>query len=276
MKVIPIESVPVVERQHIREGVFRIQHIAAGEPESPGNFALMLSSLPETYYSPRHRHNFDQFRYQIEGDFDFDSDGEMKPGGLGYFPEGTYYGPQSSNEPCLTLVLQFGGASGSGYVSMEQYDKAMQELSEKGSFEKGVYTWHKEDGKKVNQDAFEAVWEQVNGRELVYPKPRYSRPLLMQPDHFDWIPFPDAPGVERRLLGVFSERQTRAALYRLRPGAEMPLQDNSLYFVTGGTGRAGEENYVEHTTLHVMESETQSVVAEAETELLQLGLPYFD
>lgn len=91
MQVIPIEDVAVEERQHIREGVFRIQHILAGESDTLGNFALMLSSLPDTYYSPRHRHNFDQFRYQIEGDFD--SDGEMKPGSLGYFPEGTYYGP---------------------------------------------------------------------------------------------------------------------------------------------------------------------------------------
>lgn len=172
-------------------------------------------------------------------------------------------------------MLQFGGASRSRDVSMEQYDKAMQELSETGGFEKGVYTWYREDGKRVNKDAFEAIWERVNGRSLEYPQPRYSRPVLMQPDHFNWIAMPDVPGVERKLLGVFSELRTRAVFYRLQSGAELPLEDNSLYFITDGTGKAGDKEYAGHTTIHVLQSETQIVSADIETELLQLGLPFF-
>ena len=90
MKVVHIDNVPVEEIQHVREGVFRSRRLLTGDPNSPGNFALQLVNTPETYYSPRHRHNFDQVRYQIEGDFDFTSDGKMHPGDIGYFPEGTH------------------------------------------------------------------------------------------------------------------------------------------------------------------------------------------
>ncbi len=275
MQVIDINGVPVQERPHVREGVFRIQHIAAGEPNTPGNFALMLSSLPDTYYSPRHRHNFDQVRYQIEGDFDFDSDGAMKPGSVAYFPEGTRYGPQSSNTASLTLVLQFGGASGSGYVSPQQYEQAMQELSQKGTFEKGVYTTYKEDGTKVNQDAFEAVWEQVNGKKLVYPEQRYLRPVFMEPDHFHWVGLPDQSGVERKLLGVFSELGTRLAMYRIEQGAGLGLDGNSLFFVIHGTGNVEGNDYARHTTIQTLPDEAMRITAGSETELLQMGLPGF-
>lgn len=274
MKVVSIDDVPVEERQHVREGVFRIQTLLTGDPDSPGNFALMLSALPDTYESPRHRHNFDQFRYQLKGSFDFASDGKMKPGSIAYFPEGTHYGPQSSNEPNLTLVLQFGGASRSGYMSMEQYEKGMQELSEKGSFAKGVYTYYKEDGTKVNQDAFEAVWEQVNGRRLEYPKQRYQRPVFMEPENFSWVGIGD--GIERKLLGVFSELGTRACMYRLQTGAAMQLEDNSLYFIEEGSGRTDGHGYTRHTSIQTLIGEEPRLEAETQSRLLQLGLPKFD
>jgi len=274
MKVIAIDDIPVEERQHVREGVFRIQTILDGDPDSPGNFALMLASLPDTYDSPRHRHNFDQFRYQLKGKFDFASDGKMQPGSIAYFPEGTHYGPQTSNEPSLTLVLQFGGASRSGYLSMQQYEKAMQELSQKGTFARGVYTYYKGDGKKVNQDAFEAVWEQVSGRPLEYPKQRYQRPVFMEPEHFNWIAIDE--GVERKLLGVFSELGTRACLYRLQPGGALQLEENSLYFIEQGSGRINGNGYTRHTSIQTLIGEEPRLEAETQTQLLQLGLPKFD
>ena len=113
-RVINVEDVPMVERPNIREGTLRSRRLLTGEPGTPGNFSLQLSSTP-TYFSPRHRHNFDQVRYQLSGDFDFSTDGAMKPGSVAYFPEGTYYGPQSCPTGSETLVLQFGGASRSGY-----------------------------------------------------------------------------------------------------------------------------------------------------------------
>ena len=276
MRVIDINSVPLKEIPHIREGVFRSRKLLTGTECSPGNFALQLVTTPETYYSPRHRHNFDQVRYQIEGDFDFAADGKMKPGTIAYFPEGTHYGPQSSKQKSLTLVLQFGGASGSGYISTEQYARAAAELAENGSFEKGVYTRTGKDGGRINQDAYEAVWEQVNGRKLVYPKQRYDAPVFMEPAAFRWLPLTEHPGVSHKLLGVFSECETRIALYQLQSGASLPLQDNAIYFVDEGCGRADGRDYEKYTTLYLSPGEHGTATARADSVLLQLGLPRLD
>ena len=65
----------------------------------------------------------------------FSQDGSaMKPGSVAYFPEGTYYGPQSCPTGSETLVLQFGGASLSGYISAEEHERASAELAEHGTF----------------------------------------------------------------------------------------------------------------------------------------------
>ena len=276
MKVVHIDNVPVEEIQHVREGVFRSRRLLTGDPNSPGNFALQLVNTPETYYSPRHRHNFDQVRYQIEGDFDFTSDGKMHPGDIGYFPEGTHYGPQDSKSSSFTLVLQFGGASGSGYISTEQYENARKELLKTGSFEKGVFTRVGEDGKKINKDAYEAVWEQVNGRPLVYPRQRYARPVFMEPEHFDWVPLDGQPGVSRKLLGVFSERRIRIARYRIEAGASLSLEDNAIYFIESGGGRVDGSTFEKHGVVYLDNKDNAVVTAEVTTELLQLGLPYFE
>lgn len=276
MDVIDIDAVPFVERAHVRSGRMRLKTLATGEPGTPGNFALMLSHTPEGYASPRHRHNFDQVRFQLEGDFDFGPDGVMRPGSIAYFPEGTRYGPQSDEHSSLTLVLQFGGASGAGYVSEEQYQKAAHALGERGTFAGGVYTQLKTGGGKINKDAYEAVWEEVNGRPLVYPEPRYARAVFIEPDGFVWTADPDQPGVRVKALGEFTERRTRLALYSLEPGATLPLADRSLYFVIDGSGDVDGTPIRRHTTIHLKAGERSEARAGALCELLHIGLPRFD
>jgi hypothetical protein len=273
-RVIDIESVPLIERQHVREGVFRAQTLLTGEPNTAGNFALVLSSMPHTYYSPRHRHNFDQVRFQIEGEFDFDSDGKMGPGTVAYFPEGTPYGPQSSASSSLTLVLQFGGASRSGYLSSEQYEKAQAELMTMGTFSKGVYARVTPDGRKLNKDAYQAVWEHVNGRPLVYPAPRYARPVFMAPENFAWVPIAGAPRASCKRLGEFTECRARLALYRVDEGSRLELEDHSLYFVISGSGAVDGNRFAKYATIHAGMSERPTATAKETAELLQLGLPY--
>jgi hypothetical protein len=275
-QVISLETVPMVERPNIREGTLRSRRLLTGEAGTPGNFSLQLSSTP-TYYSPRHRHNFDQVRFQICGDFDFSTDGVMKPGCVAYFPEGTYYGPQSSPSLSETLVLQFGGASGSGYLSAEQFEQATAELAKNGTFANGVYSKSRPDGGKINKDAYEAVWERVNGRPLAYPHERYFHPVFMDPANFDWMPLPRQPGVDAKHLGEFSERRTRVALYRIAPGANLRLADHSIYFVVTGTGAVGAQPFQRHATirLNAGEQATASATATEPVELLHIGLPRF-
>ena len=62
IQVVELESAPLIERPHVREGVFRSRRILDGTPGTPGNFSLQLGVTP-SYFLPRHRHNFDQVRF---------------------------------------------------------------------------------------------------------------------------------------------------------------------------------------------------------------------
>ena len=276
MRVIHLDDVPLVERPNIRGGTLLSRRLLVGESGTPGNFSLQLSSTP-TYYSPRHRHNFDQIRYQLWGDFDFATDGIMNPGMVAYFPEGTHYGPQQCEKGSETLVLQFGGASRGGYLSAEEHERAAAELASRGTFSNGVYTLLTPDGGKVNKDAYQAVWEQVQHRPLVYPGERYLRPVFMEPDNFDWRAVPDQPGACAKHLGEFSELRTRLALYKLSPGAILRLADHSIYFVVAGSGGAGDLSFARHSTIHLRENEQGTLTAGSgePVELLHIGLPRF-
>lgn len=59
-----------------------------GTPGTIGNFQFDIGQIEGDFASPRHRHNFDQFRFQLEGTMNFDRNGWMGPGTCGYFPEG--------------------------------------------------------------------------------------------------------------------------------------------------------------------------------------------
>ena len=275
MQIIPLESIPLTQlKNQYRDGTIRAYRIVEGEP-GPGNFSLRLVNIAGKYFSPRHRHNFDQIRFQLEGVFDYEADGKLTPGELGYFPEGTRYGPQTCETDTSNLLLQFGGASGAGYTTEAEAQKAAEALKAKGSFEKGVFTYAKADGGKVNQDAYEAIWEHIHGRELRYPKERYVRPVLMDPAHFAWLPIDGQPGTMRKPMGVFSERATRLAFCNAEAGAKLALEAASLFFVLSGAGSVEGKPYRKHTTIHLKAGEAASLVATTATELLQIGLPQF-
>jgi hypothetical protein len=275
MKLVPFESLKLQERGHARGGVFRNYDVMFGPEGSPGNFYLSIGVLGGDFVSPRHRHNFDQLRFQLEGSFDFASDGKMDPGTVAYFPEGTRYGPQKAlSESSHTLVLQFGGASGNGYMSEAQFQKGLAELKTRGSFKDGVYSREKPGGGKINQDAYEAVWEHVNGRELVYPKERYTHPVFMEPKHFEWLP--SGAGTAVKLLGCFSERCTRLAVHRAETGARLTLEDNSLYFAWAGSGELAGKPWRRWSTTHLEAGERAELRATDPCEVLQIGLPRFE
>jgi hypothetical protein len=250
--------------------------VAAGEPGTPGNFILEMVRTTDDFFSPRHKHNFDQFRYQLEGEFDFDRNGKMVPGSIGYFPEGTPYGPQSSSVSSVTLVLQFGGASGNGYMTQEQLEAGTAELKQHGAFEKGVFRRNASDEGKRNIDGYQAVWEHVNKRPMTYPAPRYQDPIMMHPEHFEWVPVEGAPGVCEKLMGVFTERRCEARLLRLAPQARMLAPGRKTYFVLTGDGRAGEHPYRHYTAVFCEQGEEVAFEAEAPTEILVFGLPKLD
>ena len=270
--IVNLTDVPLVERQHARAGLFRSQSIMNGVEGTPENFYLQLSHLGPDFQSPRHRHNFDQVRVQLAGDAGFTRDGVMKPGMLAYFPEGVFYGPQSNESSSSTLVLQFGGASGSGYISEERFQQGVAELKQVGTFGGGVFRREKEDGGRKNQDAYEAVWEHVNGRRMEYPKSDFEQPVFLDPSQFEWGDEPDVSGVRRKELGRFSSRGLRISLIGIDAGAMAQAAPHSLLFVMSGEGRSPEGPWTQHATMRTG-AQAGALTAATAAEVLELQIP---
>ncbi|NUO72058.1 MAG: hypothetical protein HOQ10_05010 [Frateuria sp.] len=273
--VINIADIPVVERNHARAGVFHSQSLLHGPEGTPENFYLQLSHLHNDFFSPRHRHNFDQVRVQLLGDASFTRDGVMRAGTIGYFPEGVFYGPQENAGESKTLVLQFGGASGSGYISEARFQQGVEELRRFGTFDKGVFHREKEDGGRKNQDAYEAVWEHIHGRRMEYSASEHAAPVFMDPRDFAWQDEPGAAGVRRKLLGVFSARKLRISILGLDAGASASLAPSSIAFVLAGSGRAGGQQWRQHATLRTSET-AEAIVATEPSEVLELHIPHLE
>jgi hypothetical protein len=276
MKIVHGDEVPVSNRsgEGVRSGQVGKQMLLAGDPASPGNFKFGLFRQYGDFESPRHRHNFCQFRVQIEGECDFDHDGKMTPGVIGYFPEGTYYGPQGPDvDPSYVATLQFGGPSGSGLLTMQQLADAKKELSKIGEFRDGVFIRNAGVPGKKNMDGFEAVWEQACGRKLEYPAPQYSRPVLMNPKAYRWMPLEGAEGVEEKALGTFSDCKIRCASYRLHPGAHFTAAGRGMYLVLSGRGSIAGQTFRPYTAVYLDSGETGTFKATESAEILLLGMP---
>jgi hypothetical protein len=258
--------------QH-RGGTFHYRHLLNGTPGSPGNFQFNVGQLEGDFSSPRHRHNFDQFRFQIEGTMNFDRNGKMGAGTFGYFPEGAPYGPQSSEGRSSTAVLQFGSASGSGYLSREEVYAGTEELKKFGTFEGGIFRRNDDVEGRRQTDGYQAIWEHAHGERMEYPRPRYRDPIMVDPANYEWLPVAGMPGVTHKPLGTFTERQCGAELIRLKRGASYPAGARSVCLVLSGAGIVGTQPYRQFTAFHVDENEHADMVARDDTEFVLLVLP---
>lgn len=272
MKIVQGDELDWVRGLQHRGGTFHYRNLMEGTPGTIDNFQLSMGRNDKDFVSPRHRHNFDQFRFQLEGDLDFARDGKMTPGMVGYFPEGASYGPQTSEATAMTIVLQFGGSSGSGYLSRGEVQQGMAELKQFGTFEGGVYRRNAGVPGKRNLDGYQAIWEHVNERPLAYPKPRYPAPVMMDSADFQWVAT-GHPGVSEKLLGAFTERRAQAGFFKVDAGATMPLSGRAIYVLISGDGHIGSEPARRFTTLFLDHGEETTLEAEQECEVLHLGLP---
>jgi hypothetical protein len=281
MRAVNEAEAEFIPEQPHRPGGVSFRHLLAGDDGAPDNYSLTLVSVAERYEAVRHRHNFEQVRVVLEGRFGYGPALEQQAGTVGYFCEGTYY-TQLGEGPSLTLLLQVGGASGSGYMGFHRLRRGIAELQARGdgAFRDGVYTRVLADGRRVNQDGYEAVWEQVNGRTLVYPQPRYAAPVILHPEHFGWVPVAGARGVAVRRLGCFNERGLGVAMWRLAPGAQLALQPagrRELMVVHDGELRpAGLPPLAARGALEVLRGERLDARAGAAGALLYgFSLPVF-
>jgi hypothetical protein len=273
MKIVQGDELPWTRGLEHRGGMFHFRNPMEGTPGRRDNFQLSMGKSDKDFVSPRHRHNFEQFRFQLEGDLDFARDGTMRTGMVGYFPEGASYGPQTSEGNATTIVLQFGGASGAGYLSRKEVKQGMDELLAFGSFEGGVFRRNDGASGKRNMDGYEAIWSHVNGRPLEYPKPRYPGPIMMDGTHFDWVALPGQPGVSEKTLGIFTERRAQAGIYRVDAGATLHTSGRGVYVAYRGEGSVNATTLRPFTTVFLEHGEDAVITATSEIELLHFGLP---
>src|SRR5438105_10257694 len=235
----------------MRDGVLEQKFLLTGRDGDRNNYLLNVGRTGTGgWTTPRHKHNFDQIRYVIKGNYPYAKGKSMPEGSVAYFPEGVPYGPQDRPEGLEMMVCQFGGASGSGYLSVTQREAANEALKKKGEFKNGAFTYLDERGQRHNQDGFEACYEEAMGRKLVYPKPRYDDVVLMHPSNHEWIP-EAKPGVVTKWLGSFTERNTRVGFSRVEAGAAFLAGEQpsiELLVLSKGVGSLNGRDYGTHTS----------------------------
>ncbi|MSQ71560.1 MAG: hypothetical protein EXR27_09770 [Betaproteobacteria bacterium] len=275
MKLVQFEDVPLKEVSHSREGRLAYRCLVEGTPGTPGNFSFMMTQTFPDYATPRHRHNFEQFKWRLQGEQDYERDGVLHTGTAVYIPEGNYYGPTSENTDAggSNLVFQFGGPSGNGYMSQGEYQASTAQLKKTGTFHNGIYTRTSPEGKKQNQDGYEAAWENWRKRRLLYPELRYPKPEFFYPAELAWSASGREPGVSYKRFGNFPERNARFGYVRVEPGATMRLEARSIYFVVSGEGDTVEGGFIPYSTLYLEEEDIATITAGSRSELIHMVLP---
>ena len=280
MRLAQSEAIPWSPVRGVRGGTIGFKILLEGEEGSKNNYQLLLAKTDRTFKSPRHRHNFDQLRYALNGLTNYGPKRNLEVDDLAYFPEGTYYGPQNQEEvgtDSLSMVIQFGGPSGSGYMSKSQLDKTFDRLTVDGQFAEGVYRRRSPgpDG-RVNQDAYEAIWEAQNDRPIEYSKPRFLDPIHFREGNFEWQQ-EGAPGVCTKSIGTFTEKGVSVRFVRLEAKAAYQLptgQQRQIIFIKSGSGSVGSgEQWSSHTAIDVAASESVELRANTPAEAMILQLP---
>ena len=262
----------------MREGVLEQKFLLTGDDDSPNNYVLNVGRAGAGgWQTPRHRHNFDQIRYVIKGHYPYAKGKSMLEGWVGYFPESVYYGPQDRPEGLETMVCQFGGASGSGFLSVARREAANEALKKKGEFKNGVFTYLDEEGRRHNQDGSEACFEEATGQKLTFAKPRYDDVILMDPSGYDWIP--ESDGVSVKWLGAFTERDMRIGFVRVEAGKALAGGEQrsiEILFLTKGEVSFDGRTYGKNAAFEFQPNEGPILInAVEETEFLRIVLHKF-
>lgn len=277
VRIVNLADLPMEDVRRGRVHMIRRKRLPI-EIDVPGlTIEYSYSIVPDGYFTPRHRHNFDQIRYTTYG-IQSTGLGDLAPGECGYFPEGAYYGPQKQEGECGCLVLQFQGASGEHLLSNEEMNETHARLLEQGAvFKDGVCTFATPDGRKVNKDSYEAIWEAHEGRELAFPPPRYREPVMMMAERYGWVADRRRPGIETRHLGTFSEMRTEIGFLRLAPGAAIPAgrnEDMELRFLLEGSFTCGGARWDRDTYMFIPAgAEVGAVASETGGTFFTITLP---
>lgn len=263
----------------MRTGTLSQKFLLQGKEGSPNNYLLNVGLTGSGGWgTPRHRHNFDQIRYVLKGKYPASPHKIMGEGSVAYFPESVHYGPQDRPEGLEMMVIQFGGASGSGFLSTPDREAANKRLEAKGTFKDGIFTWIDDKGQKHNMDGSAACFEEATGQKLVFHPARYDDVVMMDAGAYDWTPTP-MPGVSTKLLGVFTERNITIRFYKLDAGATFNTGSRDqieVIFMSTGNITVDGKSYGDKTGIELLpEDKAVDIKANAESILFSVTLPKF-
>lgn len=205
-------------------------------------FRIHTADHPHEFFSPRHRHTFDQVRYMISGSCRY-GDKTCVEGDCIYIPAGCTYGPMhlsENKENFKHFNMQYQGIAGLPYYPPTAFGPALAALRERGRFEHGTFVWN--DGRQ--QDAFEALLEETTGQPVQYPEPPYEDYVVVRGRHVAWVPAQGLPGVELKHLGHFTQVGPHIQVVRMAPGASTPagrVAHQEIRCVIGGQVRFEDE-----------------------------------
>jgi hypothetical protein len=259
--------------------------LLTGEEDAPDNYVVRFGQdesqegEPDRY-GPRHRHNFEQIRYPIDGDYQISGERVIPAGWVGYFPESVHYGPNKLTPGVDLFVVQYGGPSGLGLNSIAQNRKGREGLKAKGRrFEDGLVLWEDEAGVTHKQDGFEALMEETGGKPVEYAPRRYDDILLINPEGFPWQTDESQPGVESKTLGIFTARDVRIGFFKIDAGATLKFGTQpatEIGFVKSGTVEHDGKSYGYGSAFSTTPTEAPEAITATETaEIFYLKLPTF-
>ncbi len=244
-----------------------------GDEAAPDNYMLVMSQEPKSYFSPRHRHPWDQIRFCLEGKIPIAKGLYIEGGEIGYFPESAHYGPQEGGDDRIVLLLQFGGASGQGFIGPDRLKAARLDMEQAGVFERGVFRVETPSGPH-NRDAYEAVWDHVKGRPPAYVSPVYKTPIVMRPSALAWHR-QDTPGVFRKQIGIFPHRGLDITGWQLEAGRSLAIpaiEALRFLFVTAGTGTANKRELKPWSAVRLLPGEEAEVTAATQMEWVEFSV----
>lgn len=117
----------------------------------------------------------------------------------------------------------------------------------------------------------------ARGRHEDCAQPRYERPVVVDAADLSWLP--SAGGVQRKFLGVFSERGLKIGLMRMAAGACAVVAGQGaprvLYSLRGG-GTVNGRRWRDGTALGISPAEAVILRADEESEWFFVRLQRFD
>jgi hypothetical protein len=263
VKIVNVMQAEAVVQPH-RQTVLRNAEFE--DPRDGRRFRVGYSRQTNSnYYSPPHRHTFDQIRFIVSGKVKY---GPMRLNGgdCAYFPEGVFYGPtEPMSEEVTTCTIQTQGPTWGTFPNDAECALAAERMKASGSMDRatGQFIWN--DGRK--QDSFEAMLENILGGQVEYPPQRYRAPVQLKTAAFPWMP--SGNGVAAKPLARFNAAGPELEMVKIAAGATLAgsrSKHHRILVVFSGDASCAGKTLSESSYVYCPpEIELDSIRAAAET-----------